>query len=108
MENSDIQIDKTNFRSTYAALLFGVPNQGMDISSLIPMAEGQRNIKFLYTLDKNSELLCSLHRDFCSKFRFEDSRVISFYETKTSPTAIVSHWGEARYHAHEQANQPHL
>lgn len=90
MENSNEQIDKTNFRCTYAVLLFGVPNQGMDISSLIPMAEGQPNIKFLYTLDKNSELLRSLHRDFCLKFRFEDSRVISFYETKPSPTAIVS------------------
>lgn len=90
MENSNEQIDKTNFRSTYAALLFGVPNQGMDIRSLIPMAEGQPNMKFLHNLDKNSELLRSLHLDFCSKFRFKDSRVISFYETQTSPTAIVS------------------
>lgn len=67
------------------------------------MAEKQPNMKFLYTLDKNSKLLCSLHRDFCSKFRFEDSHVISFYETKTSPTAIVSYWS-SRCHVYKRAN----
>jgi len=87
MKSSGNPLDEANFRSTYAALFFGVPNQGMDISSLVPMVEGQDNLPFLMNLGKDSELLRDLHRDFCSKFDFKDSIIISYYETERSPTA---------------------
>lgn len=87
MHGSSDDADKSNFQSTYAALFFGVPNQGMDISSLIPMAEGHENLPFLTSLGKDSELLRDLSRNFTSKFNFENSVIISYYETRASPTA---------------------
>jgi protein SERAC1 len=87
MKSSDNPLDKANFQSTYAAMFFGVPNQGMDISSLIPLAEGQDNLPFLTNLGNDSELLHDLNWDFCLKFDFKDSIIISYYETERSPTA---------------------
>ena len=37
--------DSRNFKATYGLLFFGVPNQGMDISSLLTMVRGQPNLK---------------------------------------------------------------
>jgi hypothetical protein len=31
--------EKINFNATYSLLFFGVPNQGMDIDSLLPMVK---------------------------------------------------------------------
>jgi hypothetical protein len=87
MKDSNNVTDNANFRSTYGILFFGVPNQGMDISSLIPMVEDQVNLPFLLTLGKESQLLRDLHRKFCSSFDFRDSVIISYYETERSPTA---------------------
>ena len=76
------------YQATYGLLLFGCPNQGMDVSSLIPMCEGQVNLPFLFDLGRSSERLRQLCRAFPKAFAFPDSRIISFYETKLSPTAI--------------------
>ena len=76
------------YHATYGLLLFGCPNQGMDISSLIPMCEGQINLPFLFAIGRGSERLRQLCRQFPKAFAFPDSRIISFYETKLSPTAI--------------------
>jgi hypothetical protein len=72
MKSSSDPLDNANFRSTYVALFIGVPNQGMDISTLIPMAEGQDNLPFLMNLGKESELFRDLHRNFSSNFDFKD------------------------------------
>lgn len=85
--NRGTAADKINFQATYGLLFFGVPNQGMDIDSLLPMVKGQENLSLLMTLRKGSELLRKLHRDFCSEFDFRDSSIISFYETERSRTA---------------------
>jgi hypothetical protein len=87
MKQSSNATDRASFLSTYGILFFGVPSQGMDIRSLISMAEGQVNLPFLLTLGKESQLLRDLHREFCSSFNFRDSTIISYYETKKSPTA---------------------
>jgi hypothetical protein len=87
MRSSDNDVDNANFQSTYGILLFGVPNQGMDITSLIPMAEGQHNLPFLMTLHQESNVLRDLHRDFCRNYDFRNSVIISYYETEKSPTA---------------------
>lgn len=50
-------LDKANLRATYGALFFGVPSQGMDISSLVPMVGDQPNRFFLESLGKESEIL---------------------------------------------------
>ncbi|TAQ83163.1 hypothetical protein B7494_g8512 [Chlorociboria aeruginascens] len=74
--------------SIYGALFFGVPNQGMDIKSLIPMVENQVNASLLHHLSTESQLLREQSRNFPKAFHFSDSKVVCFYETVTSPTAI--------------------
>lgn len=93
MKNSTYANENENFQSTYAVLFFGVPNQGMDIGSLIQMA-GEQNLPLLMNLGKESELLRVLHRDFLLSFDYRSSKIISYYETKVSPTAK---WLEGRW-----------
>ncbi len=85
-------IDKANLKATYGALFFGVPNQGMDISSLAPMVGDQPNRSFLESLDKGSEILEEQRVKFPAAFNFRDSEIISFFETKESPTAKLVSW----------------
>ena len=79
--------DLRNFKSTFGILFFGVPNQGMDISSLLAMAHGQHNLPLLTTLSKDAGLLQELIERFREVFNFRDSHVVSFFETTASPTA---------------------
>jgi len=72
----------------YGALFFGVPNQGMDIKSLIPMANDQPNQALLHSLGTESQVLRELGRQFPKAFNFGDSEIVCFYETRASPTAI--------------------
>ncbi len=76
------------YKATYGILFFGCPNQGMNIDSLLAWCDKQPNQPFLFTLQPSSERLRQLCRDFSKTFIFPDSRIISFYETKLSPTAI--------------------
>ena len=86
--------DSRNFKATYGILFFGVPNQGMDISSLLAMVRGQPNLHFLSTLSKDGGLLQCLIERFRTVFVFPDSRIYSFYETEMSPTAQEGEPGE--------------
>jgi hypothetical protein len=76
--------------ATHGILFFGCPNRGMDIKSLIPMCNGQVNQPFLFSLRQDSDVLRQLCRDFPSVFHLRQPRIISFYETKLSPTVQVS------------------
>lgn len=78
--------DSGNFKATFGILFFGVPNQGMDINSLLAMVHGQPNLHFLSTLSKDGGILQGLE-NFRAVFNFPDSRFYSFYETHMSPTA---------------------
>ena len=80
-------LDKANLKATYGALFFGVPNQGMDISSLVPMVGDQPNRSFLESLGKESQILQEQRVNFPKAFHFRDSEIISFFETQESPTA---------------------
>lgn len=73
--------------SIYGGLFFGVPSQGMDIASLIPMVAGQPNQALLHTLGKESQLLRNQSRDFPKAFDCKDSEIFCYYETEMSPTA---------------------
>lgn len=75
--------------SIYGALFFGVPNQGMDIASFIPMVKDQPNQALVHSLGKESQILRNQCRDFPKAFDYEDSEIVCFYETKMSPTAIL-------------------
>ena len=74
--------------SIYGALFFGVPNQGMEIESLIPMVKNQFNQVLLHSLSNESQLLRNQSRDFLKAFDFPESKIVCFYETVASPTAI--------------------
>jgi hypothetical protein len=80
--------DRANLTSTYGALFFGTPNQGMNIDSLITMVGDQPNRYLLETLSKGSEVLQNLVNNFNEVLTFKDSEVISFYETKKSKGAL--------------------
>jgi len=80
--------DKANLNSTYGALFFGVPNQGMDIGSLVPMVNDQPNRHLLESFGRESDLLRKQNRAFPKAFPFKDSKVCCFYETLESPTAV--------------------
>lgn len=82
--------DLDNLKATFAIFFFGVPNQGMDIKSLLAMVRGQPNLPFLAALDKNNGLLHELVEKFRAIFDFRDSHVISFFETEESPTARLN------------------
>lgn len=80
-------VDVRNLKSTFGILFFGVPNQGMDISSLHAMVHGQHNLPFLAGLSKDAGSLQELVKSFRAIFDFHDSQIFSFYETSASPTA---------------------
>ena len=80
-------VDRRIFESTYGILFFGVPNQGMDISSLLAMVGRQPNLPFLTMFSKDSGNLQGLIERFRTEFDFKDSEIISFYETCASRTA---------------------
>ena len=91
VEAADVsQDDKAVFTSCYALIFFGVPNRGLEISSLASMVKGQPNEQLVRDLDPNSRFLTRLHHMFYRQFTFDDSPIISIYETKTTPTVEVS------------------
>jgi hypothetical protein len=75
--------------SIYGALLFGVPNQGMDIKSLIPMVKDQPNQALLHSLGTESQILREQCRNFPTAFDYKNSEIVCFYETVMSPTAVL-------------------
>jgi len=79
--------DITNLKATYGLLFFGVPSHGMNIESLVPRVGEQPNRHFVESLDRVSEILQAQNITFPKVFKFEDSELITFFETRRSPTA---------------------
>ncbi|OCK93158.1 uncharacterized protein K441DRAFT_697330 [Cenococcum geophilum 1.58] len=79
--------DKANLKSIRGILFFGVPNAGMETQYLLPIVGDQPNRFFVEQLGRQSDILRIHRRDFPKVFTFKDSEIISFYETKQSPTA---------------------
>lgn len=80
-------VDRRNRLSIYGILLFGVPNQGMSMESLVPMVGNQPNRFLLETLRAESEVLQEQTSLFLEAFQFPDSEILCCYETMRSPTA---------------------
>ncbi|KAL1622376.1 hypothetical protein SLS54_004940 [Diplodia seriata] len=77
----------TRLEAVLGILLFGVPNQGMDVKSLVPMVGDQPNRYLVESLGQSSEILRHQERTFQKVFDFKESMVFSFFETVKSPTA---------------------
>lgn len=81
-------LDKKQMESVVGMLFFGVPNRGMDIESLQSIVCDRQNRYLLESVGQYSDLLLQQDGQFGSTFHFEDSPIVSFFETKSSPTAI--------------------
>ena len=88
MKDSDDLDDRLNFRSTYGALFFGVPSQGMDVGALAAMIGDLPQRYTLNLLDHQLgyRLKARQHDDFCKAFDYVDSKITHFFELKMSPT----------------------
>lgn len=82
--------DQGVFRSCCAVMFFGVPNRGLDISSLTSMVKGQPNEDLVKNLDPSSPFLSLLHEMFYDKFAVKGSQIICIFETKETATIEVS------------------
>lgn len=81
--------DQQILRSVYGIALFGVPNHGMPIASLVPMAGNGPNRFLLESIsDKNPQILTDQHERFFQALESAgDNEIVCFYETMESPTA---------------------
>lgn len=80
--------DKKQMESVVGLLFFGVPNRGMDIDSLQAIVGDKQNRYLLESVGQYSDLLLQQDGQFGSTFHYKDTHIISFFETKSSPTAM--------------------
>ncbi|QYT04741.1 hypothetical protein H0G86_011644 [Trichoderma simmonsii] len=83
-------VDQRLRDAIYGIAFFGVPHDGMDIRSLIPMAGDRPNRFLLESIGyDNSQILSIQKREFAEALGGRgEFEIISFYETRLSPTAI--------------------
>jgi hypothetical protein len=76
--------------AVYGVVFFGVPHDGMDIRSLVPMVKDGPNRFLLESIGNiSSQVLTIQQREFPEVLGNEDnSEVICFFETLMSPTAV--------------------
>jgi hypothetical protein len=72
------------------SIFFGVPNRGMQVKHLLSMVKGYPNEALVNTLSIDSSYLNMLDEGFAGISAFRTMRIVSAYETRRSPTAIVS------------------
>lgn len=90
LSRSSNKDDQKLFQATCGIVFFGVPHDGMDISSLIPMVNDGPNRFLLESLTAmNSQVLSVQQREFNRALGPKaELEIIHFYETRKSPTAI--------------------
>ena len=90
MRDSNAPCDRLNFLSTYGALFFGVPSQGMNVEALASMVSQTPARYTLSLLDQQLGygLREKLHTEFCKTFNYTDSKIVQFYELDKSPTVV--------------------
>lgn len=86
-EEDDLRL----IRAVYGIVFFGVPHDGMDISSLIPMVGDGPNRFLVESINRiNSQVLSNQQQEFHAALGEKGaSEVFCFYETLASPTAQV-------------------
>ena len=90
MRKSSDDVDQETVLSTYGALFFGVPTQGMDVEAIANMVQNlpARYISTLLDQKNGFRLRQRQHDDFCQAFDYEDSKIVQFFELEKSPTVI--------------------
>lgn len=85
MSNSGLD----QIRQIAGVLFFGVPNDGMDITSLIPMVNDQPNRFLLESLSAINSQVLRIQEGSFAKFLTQTAlNIFCFYETRESPTAV--------------------
>ncbi|KAI9148687.1 Enniatin synthetase [Paramyrothecium foliicola] len=97
LSKSKNEEDQRLLHAVYGVVFFGVPHDGMDITSLIPMVGDGPNRFLVESLNRiNSQILSLQQREFETALGEQgDSEVVCFYETEESPTAqknSAGHW----------------
>lgn len=89
LSRSEGKDDQLLLGAVYGVVFFGVPHDGMDIRSLIPMVSDQPNRFLVESIGHiNSQILSTQRRDFHTALGGKgDSEVFCFYEMLQSPTA---------------------
>jgi hypothetical protein len=77
------------FTSCYRLIFFGVPHRGMEIRTLQSMVKKMPNQRLVDDLGVDSQYLRDLQRQFFRQFDLQGSEVLSFYETRDTPTVEV-------------------
>lgn len=72
------------------AVFFGVPSKGMPISDLLSVAGDRPNEAFIRDLSDQSEYVAKLEDQFSGISWIRRMSLFWVYETKTSPTVVVS------------------
>ncbi|KAI5789508.1 hypothetical protein FPQ18DRAFT_261384, partial [Pyronema domesticum] len=81
----------TLLRSCIGILFFGVPNLGLNHTSIQALVKGQRNARFLQDLSPESEFLLSLRHDFRNCHgKMKYCTIVSFYENKDTNSVEAS------------------
>lgn len=89
LSKSKSEDDRKLAQAVYGIVFFGVPHEGMDTSSLIPMVGDGPNRFLIESISRiNSQILGIQQQEFHTALGSEgDSEVFCFYETLESPTA---------------------
>lgn len=90
MRQSSNEFDQETVQSTYGALFFGVPTQGMDVEAIANMVQDlpARYISTVLDQQHGFRLRQRQHEEFCQAFDYKDSRIVQFFELEKSPTVI--------------------
>lgn len=82
--------DELILRRTRGAIFFGVPSQGLDVSDLQIMLEGQPNKDALVKeISNKSPFVEILEEQFAGISHLQQMKLFWAYETETTPTVIV-------------------
>ncbi|CAH0053553.1 unnamed protein product [Clonostachys solani] len=94
LAKSENEVHVRLIQAVHGLVFFGVPNDGMDIKSLIPMAGDGPNRSLIESLSSsNSDVLRTLHQEF-HDILGSGRMILCFYETELSPTAQMDENGK--------------
>ncbi|KAK0725411.1 hypothetical protein B0H67DRAFT_641836 [Lasiosphaeris hirsuta] len=90
LSKSKKEDDRQLTKAVYGIVFFGVPHDGMDTSSLIPMVGDSPNRPLVDSLSHINSLILNIQQqEFHTALGSEgDSEIVCFYETVESPTAV--------------------
>lgn len=91
MANSTDKSVKDIIHNLLGAVMFGVPSLGMEQSYLMAMVEGQANETLVQDLSRNSNYVRQLDLAFNGLSIVHSVKILWAYETRESPTIVVSH-----------------